>query len=100
MLFVIFNLFAGLLTGALFGVQTLFLIVLFLPIGAIFGLIAGVSIGFGQWVGAGIALQLGYLGGAFLRSMFERFIIGVELHTSGRLKRLSGTSHSELPPHY
>jgi hypothetical protein len=35
-----------------------------------------------------------------LRSMFERFIIGVELHTRGRLKRLSGTSHSELPPHY
>jgi hypothetical protein len=100
MLFVIFHLFAGLLTGALFGVQTLFLVVLFLPIAATCGLIAGASIGFSQWVGAGIALQLGYLGGAFLRSMLERFIIGVELHTSGRMKRLSESSHGELPPHY
>ena len=86
MLVLLFHLLVGLLTGALFGVQTLLLVVLFLPIEAVCGLIGGASIGFGQWVGAGVALQLGYLGGAFLRSVLERFTVGVKLHASSRTR--------------
>jgi hypothetical protein len=66
-------LFLSFLTGTPFlGSKTLFLFVFFLATGTMCGLIAGVPIGFGDWVGAGIALELGYLGGAFLRSVLGR----------------------------
>ncbi len=64
-LVLLLHLLVGVLTGALFGVQTLLLVVLFLPIEAVYGLIGRASIGLGWWVGAGIVLQLGYLGGVF-----------------------------------
>lgn len=86
MLVLLLHLLGGVLTGALFGVQTLLLVVLFLPIEAVCGLIGGASIGLWQWVGAGIVLQLGYLGGVFLRSVLERFTAGAKLHTSSRIQ--------------
>lgn len=86
MLFVFFPLFLGVLTGALFRVQTLFLLMLFLATGAVCGRIAGVSIGVGDWVGVGIALQLGYLGGVFLRSVLGRFAAGIKLHARSRIQ--------------
>lgn len=73
MLLLVFFLFLGLLTGALFQVNTLFLFMLFLAIEGACGRIAGLSIGFSDWVCAGIALQLGYVGGVFMRSLLERF---------------------------
>jgi hypothetical protein len=82
----VFHLLAGLLTGAIFGVQTLLLVVFFVLIEAVCGLIGGSSIGFGQWLGAGIVLQFGYLGGIFLRSALERFSAGAKLHTSSRIR--------------
>lgn len=85
MLLVFFPLFLGVLTGALFRVQTLFLLILFSAIGAVCGRIAEVSIGFGDWVGVGITLQLGYLGGVFLRNVLGRFTAGVKLHTRSRI---------------
>jgi hypothetical protein len=84
MLVLPFHLLIGLLTGTFFGVQTLLLVVLFLPIEMVFGLIGGASIGFNQWVCAWILLQLGYLSGVFLRSVLKRFTAAAKLHTSSR----------------
>jgi hypothetical protein len=79
-----FHLLAGILTGSLFGVQTLLMVVLLVPIEAVCGLIGGVSMSLGDWVGVGIVLQLGYLGGGFLRTVLERFTVGVKLHPGSR----------------
>jgi hypothetical protein len=84
MLVLLFHFSLGLLTGALFGVQTLLLIVVLLPLEALFGSIFGASIGLSGWLGAGMVLQLGYLGGAILRSALERFATVTGLRTSGR----------------
>jgi hypothetical protein len=84
MLVLFFHLSLGLLTGTLFGVQTLLMIVLLVPVEALFGSIGGVSIGVGQWLGAGMVLQLGYLGGIILRSALERFAASAKLRTSNR----------------
>lgn len=84
MLVPLFHFSVGLLTGTLFGVQTLFLIVLFVPVEAVCGLIGGAPIGVGQWLGAWIVLQLGYLGGVFLRSVLERRAAAAKLHASSR----------------
>jgi hypothetical protein len=74
----------GVLSGTLFRVQTLLLIVLLLPLEAIFGSIVGASIGAGQWLGVGLVLQLGYLGGVILRSALERIATGAGLRNSSR----------------
>lgn len=79
-----FHLLAGILTGSLFGIQTLLMVVLLVPIEAVCGLIGGVSMSLGDWVGVGIVLQLGYLGGGFLRTVLERFTVGVKLHPGSR----------------
>jgi hypothetical protein len=84
MLVLFFHFSLGVLTGTLFGVQTLLLIVLLLPLEATFGSIVGASIGAGQWLGAGVVLQLGYLGGVVLRSALERFATGTGLRNSSR----------------
>lgn len=85
MLVLLFHLSLGLLTGALFGVQTLLLIVLFVPVEALCGLMGGAHIGVGHWLAAGMVLQLGYLGGVFLRSVRERFAAGAKLRTTSRI---------------
>jgi hypothetical protein len=85
MLLLLFHLSLGLLTGALFGVQTLLLIVLFVPAEALCGLIGGAHIGVGQWLAAGVILQLGYLGGVFLRSVLERLAVATKLRTTSRI---------------
>jgi hypothetical protein len=84
MLVLLFHFSLGLLMGALFGVQTLFLVVLLLPLEAVFGTIAGAPIGMALWLGVGIVLQLGYLGGALIRSVLERFATAAGLRTSSR----------------
>jgi hypothetical protein len=79
-----FHLLAGLLTGSLFGVQTLLMVVLLLPLEAVCGLIGGVSMSVGDWVTVGVVLQLGYLCGGILRTVLERFSVGVKLHPGSR----------------
>jgi hypothetical protein len=74
MLLLLFHLFAGLLTGAIFGVQTLLVLALLVLIEMACGiLVSGVSSGVIWGVGTEIVLQFGYLGGVYLRSAFERF---------------------------
>ena len=67
------HLLAGLLAGMVFGVQTLLvlaIVVLVEAAGAV--VVNGLSVDIFCWVGAEVALQLGYLAGICLRSMIER----------------------------
>jgi hypothetical protein len=84
MLVLLFHLCLGILSGTLFGVQTLLLLVFLVPLEALFGSIFGAAIGVGQWFGAGVVLQLGYLGGIILRSALERFAASAGLRASSR----------------
>jgi len=64
---------AGLVAGSLFGIRTLLILALaaFLEVGTSFVLL-GASIGLGSLLMSQVALQLGYLGGMYLRSILER----------------------------
>ena len=73
MLIVAIHLLIGLVAGTVFGVQTLLLLaVLVLIEAAGMAVLNGLSVDIFWWVGAEVSLQLGYLGGIFLRSMIER----------------------------
>ena len=83
MQFLLFHLFAGLLAGAVFGVQTLLVLALLVLVEVVCGTSAnGVSSGVIGGAGAEIVLQFGYLGGLYLRSALERLGAGVQLNSS------------------
>ena len=64
---------AGVLAGALFRIQTLLIFaVLVLVEAASWTAIGNANVNAFLWVGAEVALQVGYLGGIYLRSLFER----------------------------
>jgi hypothetical protein len=64
---------AGLLAGALFRIQTLLLLTLLVLVEAVsWTTISGANFHAFLWVVAEVALQVGYLGGIFLRSLLER----------------------------
>jgi hypothetical protein len=69
----ILHLIAGLVVGSLFGVQTLVVLVfaVFIEAGTAVAL-RGLSTGLVWFLISQIALQLGYLGGMYLRSILER----------------------------
>jgi hypothetical protein len=72
MLIVAIHLLVGLLAGTVFGVQTLLVlavVVLVEASGAV--VVKGLSVDIFWWVGAEVALQLGYLAGIYLRSTIE-----------------------------
>jgi hypothetical protein len=67
------HLLVGLLAGTVFGVQTLLvlaMVVLVEAVGTV--VVSGLSVDVFWWVGAEVALQVGYLVGIYLRSMIER----------------------------
>ena len=67
------HLLVGLLAGMVFGVQTLLVLaVVVLVEAAGMVVVNGPSVDIFWWVGAEVALQLGYLAGIYLRSMIER----------------------------
>ena len=67
------HLLVGVLAGTVFGVQTLLaLAIVVLVEAAVTVVVNGPSVDIFWWVGAEIALQLGYLVGIYLRSMIER----------------------------
>jgi hypothetical protein len=69
----ILNLLAGLVAGSLFGVQTLVVLALAVLVEAVaYVILRGASAGL-VWLLVGqVALQIGYLGGIYLRSILER----------------------------
>ncbi len=67
------HLLVGLLAGAMFGVQTLLVLAMLVVVeAAAMVVVIGLSLESFWWVGAEVALQLGYLVGIYLRSMIER----------------------------
>ena len=73
MLITAIHLLIGLVAGMVFGVQTLLVLALLVLVeGAGEAVLKGFSVDIFWWVGAEVSLQLGYLGGIFLRSMIER----------------------------
>jgi hypothetical protein len=67
------HLLVGLLAGAVFGVQTLLVLAMLVVVeAAAMVVVIGLSLESFWWVGAEVALQLGYLVGIYLRSMIER----------------------------
>jgi hypothetical protein len=67
------HLLVGLLAGAVFGVQTLLVLAMLVVVEAAATVVViGLSLESFWWVGAEVALQLGYLVGIYLRSMIER----------------------------
>lgn len=69
---VAFHLFAGLVAGSVFAVRTLLTLVVLVLIECVGVTIArGVSIGLCAWGGL-VAVQVGYLGGIYLRSVLEQ----------------------------
>ena len=70
---VVIHLLVGLLAGAMFGVQTLLVLAMLVGVeAAAMVVVIGLSLESFWWVGAEVALQLGYLVGIYLRSMIER----------------------------
>ena len=70
---VVIHLLVGLLAGAMFGVQTLLVLAMLVVVeAAAMVVVIGLSLESFWWVGAEVALQLGYLVGIYLRSMIER----------------------------
>lgn len=70
---VVIHLLVGLLAGAMFGVQTLLVLAMLVVVEAVaMVVVIGLSLESFWWVGAEVALQLGYLVGIYLRSMIER----------------------------
>ena len=70
---VVIHLLVGLLAGAVFGVQTLLVLAMLVVVeAAAMVVVIGLSLESFWWVGAEVALQLGYLVGIYLRSMIER----------------------------
>ena len=73
----ILHLFAGLLSGALFRIQTLLMLALLVLLEAVCRTaIGGGAITVLWWVAAELVLQVGYLGGVYLRSVLERLGFG------------------------
>lgn len=67
------HLLVGLLAGTMFGVQTLLVLAMVVLVEAVGTVVVrGLSIDVFWWVGAEVALQVGYLFGIYLRSMIER----------------------------
>lgn len=67
------HLIVGVLAGTMFGVQTLLVLAIGVLVEAAATVVVnGLSLGIFWWVGAEVALQLGYLAGIYLRSMIER----------------------------
>jgi hypothetical protein len=76
------HLFAGLLAGTLFGAQTLVVLALVVLVETVASFILhGVAAGLVWLLVSQAALQIGYLGGIYLRSVLERIIVAVQ---SGR----------------
>lgn len=70
---VVIHLLVGLLAGAMFSVQTLLVLAMLVVVeAAAMVVVIGLSLESFWWVGAEVALQLGYLVGIYLRSMIER----------------------------
>jgi hypothetical protein len=73
MLVIAIHLLIGLVAGTVFGVQTLLVLALLVLVEGVGDVVLnGFSVGIFWWVGAEVSLQLGYLGGIFVRSMIER----------------------------
>jgi hypothetical protein len=69
----IFHLLAGLVAGSLFGVQTLVVLALAVSVEGLASIIMrGASAGLVWLLVSQVALQIGYLGGIYLRSILER----------------------------
>ena len=69
----VLHLLAGLVAGSLFGVQTLMVLALAVSVEAVASLILhGASAGLVWLLVSQVALQIGYLGGIYLRSVLER----------------------------
>ena len=67
------HLVAGLVTGAFFRIQTLLILVFLVLVEfTICAAMGGIFLNALLWVVAEVALQLGYLGGIYLRSLLER----------------------------
>jgi hypothetical protein len=85
MAILLFHLFAGLLAGTLFRIQTLLMFALLVLVEAVcWTTISGVTVNALWWVAAEVALQVGYLGGIYLRSLLERFGFGAFLYAGRR----------------
>lgn len=86
----LFHLLVGLVTGTLFGVQTLLLLALLVLVEGVGWMVADrVASGAGWWVCAEIVLQSGYLVGVYLRAQLERFRPALQVashrRTQGRI---------------
>jgi hypothetical protein len=82
MLMLLLHFWLGLIIGTRFGVQTLLLIAVLLSLGFLVAPLFGVSAGIYRWFCAEMLLQAGYLGGAMLRSVVDRFAPVIGLHPS------------------
>jgi hypothetical protein len=81
------HLLVGLLAGTVFGVQTLLVLaILILVEAAVTVVVNGPSLNVFWWVGAEVALQLGYLVGIYLRSIIERM---------GRISKIASNGRSQ-----
>jgi uncharacterized membrane protein len=67
-----FHFFAGLITGSIFAARSLLILVALVLVECVGAAIAwGVSVGFWS-LGSLVAVQMGYLGGIYCRSLLER----------------------------
>ena len=81
------HLLVGLLAGMVFRVQILLVLAILVLVEAVAMMVKyGLSVDIFWWVGAEVALQLGYLVGIYLRSMIER-MGGVTKIASNRRSR-------------
>jgi hypothetical protein len=81
----VFHLFAGLIAGTMFGVQTLVVLALLVVVEAVATFLTrGVAAGLVWLLVSQLALQIGYLGGIYLRSVLERVGIIVGAPSAGQ----------------
>lgn len=81
----VLHLLAGLVAGSLFGVQTLVVLALAVLVeGVASFILRGASAGLVWLLVSQVALQIGYLGGIYLRSILERVGIIVAAQPSRR----------------
>lgn len=79
------HLLVGLVAGAIFGVQTLVVLAMAVLVeGVACFVLRGASTGFVWLLTSQVALQIGYLGGMYLRSLLERVGIIVAAQPSRR----------------